>query len=319
MTPTKIIFDTDPGIDDAMALLFAHFAPDIEIVGVTTVLGNASIETVTRNALYICERFQINAPVHQGASAPLIIPADEPPAFVHGDDGLGNINPDTPTRQINSGAAAQFIVDSILQNPHEITLVAVGRLTNLAAALAIDPNIAKLVKEVVIMGGALGSNEHTGNVTPVAEANIYGDPHAADRVMTAAWPLTLVGLDVTMTCIMHQPQLIKLRDAAGPAGQFIWDISRHYEDYYNRSRGVLGFPVHDSCAIAYVLAPELFDVQSGAIRVVTEGISIGQTIMVPEGRLFPPGEWHNVPVSRGCVGVAAGELLALYESILVQQ
>lgn len=319
MTKTKIIFDTDPGIDDAMALLFAHYSPEIEIVGITTVLGNASLDTVTRNALHICERFDISAPVHKGAAAPLLIDTDEPPAFVHGDDGLGNINPDTPTQKYASASAAQFIVDKVLQHPHEITLVAVGRLTNLALALRLNPQIASLVKEVVIMGGALGTNEHTGNVTPVAEANIYGDPHAADIVLTASWPLTLVGLDVTMTCVMQQAQMRHLRDRAGPAGQFIWDISRHYEDYYHRTRGVKGFPVHDSCAIAYVLAPDLFKVSSGAIRVVTEGISIGQTIMVPGGRLFPPGDWHNVPESRGCVGVDSKALLELYDSVLLNQ
>ena len=319
MNTTKIIFDTDPGIDDAMALLFAHYSPAIDVVGITTVLGNASLDTVTRNALHIAERFDISAPVYKGASAPLLIAADEPPAFVHGDDGLGNINPDTPGCRIASATAAQFIVDSILNNPHEITLVAVGRLTNLAMALRLNPAISKLVKEVVIMGGALGTNEHTGNVTPVAEANIYGDPHAADIVLTADWPLTLVGLDVTMTCVMQQAQMRRIRDKAGAAGQFLWDITRHYEDYYHRTRGVKGFPVHDSCAIAYVLAPELFQVQTGAIRVVTEGISIGQTIMVPGGRLFPPGNWHNVPESQGCVGVAAQELLSLYESVLLKQ
>jgi inosine-uridine nucleoside N-ribohydrolase len=319
MTKTKIIFDTDPGIDDAMALLFAHYSPDIDIVGITTVLGNASLDTVTRNALHICERFDISAPVHKGAAAPLLIATDEPPAFVHGDDGLGNINPETPNHRHESASAAQFIVDQVLQHPHEITLVAVGRLTNLALALRLNPEIASLVKEVVIMGGALGTNEHTGNVTPVAEANIYGDPHAADIVLTADWPLTLVGLDVTMTCVMQQAQMRHLRDRAGQAGQFIWDISRHYEDYYHRTRGVKGFPVHDSCAIAYVLAPDLFKVSSGAIRVVTEGISIGQTIMVPGGRLFPPGDWHNVPESRGCVGVDAKALLELYDSVLLNQ
>jgi len=319
MTKTKIIFDTDPGIDDAMALLFAHYAPEIDVVGITTVLGNASLDNVTRNALHICERFDISAPVHKGAAAPLLIASDEPPAFVHGDDGLGNINPDTPRNQHASASAAQFIVDQVLQHPHEITLVAVGRLTNLALALRLNPEIIGLVKEVVIMGGALGTNEHTGNVTPVAEANIYGDPHAADIVLTANWPLTLVGLDVTMTCVMQQAQMRHLRERAGAAGQFIWDISRHYEDYYHRTRGVKGFPVHDSCAIAYVLEPDLFKVRNGAIRVVTEGISIGQTIMVPGGRLFPPGDWHNVPESGGCVEVNSEALLELYDSVLLNQ
>lgn len=318
MSTAKIVFDTDPGIDDAMALLFAHFAPQIEVMGVTTVLGNGSIETVTNNALYICERFGIDAGVHQGAAAPLLVASDEPPAFVHGDDGLGNIHADKPDRQAANASAAEFLVNTVLAHPHEITLVAVGRLTNLAMALRLNPNIANLVKSVVVMGGALGSNEHTGNVTPVAEANIFGDPHAADIVMTAPWDLTLVGLDVTMNCVMSSEQLERLRTRAGDAGEFIWDITRHYEDYYRRTRGVHGFPVHDSCAVAYLLAPELFGTETGAIRVATEGISRGQTILVPGGRKFPPGAWDGVPHSRGCVTVDAQGLLSLYEDTLSQ-
>lgn len=312
----KIIFDTDPGIDDAMALLFAHRASAIEVVGITTVLGNGTIDAVTQNALYICERFGINAPVHQGAAAPLLVAADEPPAFVHGDDALGNTQPPVPSHSIGEQYAAGYIVDTILQNPHEITLVAVGRLTNLAMALRINPDIAGLVKQVVIMGGALGSNHFTGNVSPVAEANIHGDPHAADIVMTAPWPVTLVGLDVTMQCVMDSQRLTALREAAGEAGEFIWDITRHYENFYRTAHGVDGFAVHDSCAVAFVMAPELFSVQQGTTRVVTEGISRGQTILVPAAKKFPPSAWDDIPQQQGCIGVEADALLDLYHTTL---
>jgi inosine-uridine nucleoside N-ribohydrolase len=308
----KIIFDTDPGIDDAMALLFAHRSQEIEIAGITTVLGNGSIETVTQNALYICERFGITAPVYKGAAAPLLVPADEPPAFVHGDDALGNIQPAKPSHSIGEQYAAGYIVDTILQNPNEITLVAVGRLTNLAMALRINPDIAALVKQVVIMGGALGSNHFTGNVSPVAEANIHGDPHAADIVLTAPWPVTLVGLDVTMQCVMDSVRMEQLRSEAGETGEFIWDITRHYENFYRNTHGVDGFAVHDSCAVAYVLAPELFTVRRGTTRVVTEGISRGQTILTPEDRQFPPSAWDDMPLQQGCIGVDADAVLELY-------
>jgi len=313
---TKIIFDTDPGIDDAMALLFAHFAADIEIVGVTTVMGNGTIDTVTRNALHVCERFAIAAPVHQGAAAPLLVDCDEPPAFVHGKDGLGNIRAAMPTHTIGDQYAAGFIVDTVLQHPHEITVVAVGRLTNLAMALRMNPRIAGLVKQVVLMGGVLGSNQHTGNVTPVAEANIYGDPHAADIVVTAEWPVVMVGLDVTMDCVMRSERMQRIRGNAGDAGEFIWAITRHYEDYYRKTRGVDGFPVHDSCAVAYVLAPELFTLRKGALRVSTMDITRGQTVMAPADKRFPPGDWDGIPHQHGCVGVDAEALLALYERVL---
>jgi len=319
MTPTKVIFDTDPGIDDAMAILFAHHSKAIDLMGITTVLGNASIETVTNNALYLCEKFSINSEVYQGAADALWVDREAPPAFVHGEDGLGNINAAIPRKQANQLSAVQYIVDTITANPHEITLIAVGRLTNLAIALRTNPAIANLVKEVIVMGGALGSNEHTGNVTAVAEANIYGDPHAADIVLSADWPLTLVGLDVTMQCVMKSAAVATLRETAGQTGEFIWDITRHYEDFYQRTRGVKGFPVHDSCAVAYIIAPELFTVRRGSLRVAVEGICRGQTILVPEGRQFPPGAWDGISISNGCVGVDADGLLDLYHQTLTHQ
>ena len=314
--PRKIIFDTDPGIDDAMALLFAHRSPALELLGVTTVLGNASIDLTTRNALYLVERFNINAPVHRGAAKALQVPEDEVPTFVHGDDGLGNIQI-TPPAKTAGGNAARFIVDTIMAAPGEVTLVAIGRLTNLALALQLQPRIADLVAEVIVMGGALGSNEFTGNVSPVAEANIYGDPHAADIVFTAAWPVVLVGLDVTMQCVRRPQQTQRLRDAGGEAGRFIWDITRHYEDFYRRRRSIDGFPIHDSAAIAYAIAPELFGGISGAVRVPTEGISRGQTILVPADRQFPPSAWDDIPHCMGCTHVDVSGVLNLYEQTLL--
>ena len=314
----KIIFDTDPGIDDTMALLFAHAAPDIDLVGITTVFGNGYIDTVTQNALYVCERFGINAPVCQGAAAPLLVDLDEPPTFVHGDDALGNTTAPRPGHRVGDQYAAGFIIDTILQNPGEITLVAVGRMTNLAMALRINPSIASQVKRVIVMGGAVSHPVFTGNVTPVAEANFHGDPHAADIVMTAPWPVTLVGLNVTMQCVMDTPRVQQLRHDAGEVGQFIWDITRHYEAFYRSSHSVEGFAVHDSCAIAYLLAPTLFTEQSGTVRVITEGISRGQTIQVPADRRFPPSAWDALPKQQACIGIDALGVLDLYARTLAK-
>ena len=319
MQTRKIIFDTDPGIDDAMALLFAHYSPAIDLLGITTVLGNGSIETTTRNALYIAERFDMEQPVHRGAGAPLQVAEDEIPTFVHGDNGLGNIALQNPARTTGTTTAAQYIVDSVTAAPGEITLVAVGRMTNLALALQLDPSIAGKVREVVIMGGALGANQFTGNVSPVAEANIYGDPHAADLVFTAGWPVALVGLDVTMTCVMDRRRLERIRNEAGDAGSFIWDITRFYENFYRQVRGTDGFPVHDSCALIYAIAPELFTVNTGPIRVPADGITRGQTIQVPSDHRFGPSAWDDAPDAMGCVGVNAEAVLDLYEQTLLNQ
>ena len=314
----KVIFDTDPGVDDTMALLFAELSKDIDLIGITTVVGNTYIEGVTRNALYVKERFNIKAPVHQGAGRPLFIEPEEPPHFVHGDNGLGNIDITPPSITAGAESAAEFIVNTIMANPGEITLIAVGRMTNLALALRLCPDIAIHVKEVIVMGGALGKNGNTGNISPVAEANIGGDPHAADMVFTAPWPVTLVGLDVTMQTRMDEQYMEIIRDEGGSTGQFIYDISRFYMNFHKETTGHQSFFVHDSSAIAYAIQPELFEVQKGALRVVTEGIAAGQTIMAPADKKFPPSPWDNMPVQQACISVDSKGLLELYRQTICQ-
>ena len=312
----KVIFDTDPGIDDTMAMLFAECSPEIELVGITTVLGNTYIEGCTRNALYVKQRFGLQAPVYQGAARALFLPPSEPPHFVHGDNGLGNIELIEPVIKAEQGSAAEFIVQTVMDNPGEITLIAVGRLTNLALALRLCPDIATAVKEVIIMGGALGRNGHTGNVTPVAEANIAGDPHAADMVFQAPWPLTMVGLDVTKQTRMDQAFMERIRDNGNEVGQFLYDISRFYQNFYKEETGSDSFFVHDSSAIAYAIKPDLFKTETGALRTVTEGIAIGQTIIAPEGEFFPPSAWDGIPKKQACIQVDSQGLLELFESTI---
>ncbi len=313
----RVIFDTDPGVDDAMALLFLQHAPDVELMAVTTTFGNASIETTTRNALYLCERFGIEAPVGRGAGAPLAGEAGEPPDFVHGKNGLGDIElPGVLHRTADPRPAHQIIIDLVRANPGEISIVAVGRMTNLALALRQDPGIAALVRQVVIMGGAFGFGGILGNVTPAAEANIIGDPLAADEVVGAAWPLTMVGLDVTQRSQMSTEYLRALASEAGEAGRFIWEISRFYEAFH-QAGGVSSIYVHDSSAVAYLLRPELFKTRSGSIRVMTEGLSYGQTIQKPDGVGFPPGAWDGRPSHAVCSDVDPKGVVDLYRATLV--
>ncbi len=312
----KVIFDTDPGIDDAMALLFLDASPQVELLAITTVFGNGTIGTTTRNALYLAERFGIAAPVAQGASAPLVGEAGDPPEFVHGRDGLGDLELDlTVSRKLDPRPAHRLIIDLVRANPGEVEIVAVGRMTNLALALREDPGIASLVKQVVIMGGAFGVNGVLGNVTPAAEANVWGDPLAADEVSGAGWPLTMVGLDVTQKTRMPTPFLRALANEAGEAGRFIWDISRFYEAFH-LAGGVDSIYVHDSSAVAYLLDPGLFEVRRGAIRVVSEGLAFGQTIQKPEGSTFPPGGWDDRPQHLICSDVDSEGLRRLYRATL---
>jgi len=312
----KIIFDTDPGVDDAMALLFAHLSPSIDLVGITTVMGNVCIESATRNALYLKERFAIPAPVYKGASQPILGKKSTFAHFVHGDDGLGNIGVPTPQISPENEDASEFIVDLITKNPGEITIVAVGPLTNLALALQLKPDIADLVKNVVIMGGALGSNGHTGNMTPVAEANIFSDPHAADIVFQAPWPLTMVGLDVTMETIMSNDYLKSLQHEGGEIGDFIYKISRYYSEFHKDSVALNGIYVHDFSAIAFVVNPGLFKLTKGAVRAVTEGIAVGQTTIALAGKNYPPNPWDNVPQKHACIEVNSKGVLDLYKKVI---
>jgi inosine-uridine nucleoside N-ribohydrolase len=313
----KVIFDTDPGIDDAMALLFLHRHPQIDLIGVTTVFGNAPIDLTTRNALFLKQEWGIRAPVAQGAGVTFdpSRPEGHWPTFIHGENGLGDIDiPSSLDAQADARPAWQFIIDTVRAQPGEVTLVAVGRMTNLALALKADPDFAALVKEVVVMGGAFDLN---GNVSPAAEANIHGDPEAADLVFTAPWRVTVVGLDVTLKTVMTSGFLAEMASSGGAAVQLLSDISQFYVDFYRHRVGD-GMVVHDSCACVYVVAPELFTTRSGPVRVVCGGIADGQTIQKPDGRVFPPGHWDGHPSQSVCIDVQPERVLEVIRTAIVE-
>lgn len=314
----KILFDTDPGVDDAMALLMLARDPRAELVGITTVFGNAPTEITTRNALALCERFGIEVPVARGAAQALVKPKGDYPEMIHGHDGMGNTGI-APARQRKADAAAapQFIAEMARRLEGELVIVAVGPLTNLAQALRHDPQIAQRVQRVVVMGGAFGTLGHTGNVSPVAEANIANDPHAADVVLGAAWPVSVVGLDVTHQVLMTNDYLASLGERGGEEGRFIWDITRCYEDFYLARTGG-GIFSHDPTAVACALAPQLFVQRAGAVRVVPDGIAAGQTIQAVQGRSFPATDWDGLPVQSVCVGVDSERVLAEFRACFVR-
>lgn len=313
----KVIFDTDPGIDDAMALLFLHYLPGIELLGITSTFGNHVVDVTTRNALYLVERFKIDVPVARGTGVPLAGEYGPPPVYVHGNNGLGDVPvPETVKTQPDPRVAHKFIIDTVRAHPGEVTLVAVGSMTNLALALREDPEIAGLVKEVIIMGGAFGYFGNLGNISPASEANIHDDPTAADEVFGAKWHVTAVGLDVTHRVEMPTDYIRALAKDAGEVGQFIWDITRFYENFYKKS-GMPSIYVHDASAVAYLADPSLFKTRSGAVRVVTEGLAIGQTIQKPDSRHFPAGAWDNRPSQAICIDVDAEKLRELYRRTII--
>jgi purine nucleosidase len=314
----KVIFDTDPGVDDAMALLFLERHPEIDLVGITTTFGNASIDTTTRNAQYLKQQWNLSAPISRGTSQQF-----EPsrqshsfPAHIHGDDGLGNIGvPDVVDVALDPRPAHQFIIDTVKANPGEIVLVAVGRMTNLAYALKAAPEIAGLVKEVVIMGGAV---DVPGNVTPAAEANIHGDPEAADYIMLAPWKVVVVGLDVTLKTTMSRKELGELAKHGGKPVELLDRLSQFYIDFYDDAVAD-SMVVHDTCACVYVVARELFTTRSGPVRVLTTGIGEGKTIQKPDDQRFGPSDWDDKPSQNVCVDVEAGAVMKLVKETLVRQ
>lgn len=315
----KIILDTDPGIDDAMAILFAEAHPDVELMGITTVYGNATIDNATHNALYLKQKFGMNAIVAKGADKPLIKAPVGATVVVHGEEGFGDVKaPSSLNVTAIDKPAYQYIIDSVREQPGEIILVAVGPLTNLALALEADPEIVHLVKEVVVMGGAFGENDHRGNVTPYAEANIHDDPHAADKVFTASWPVVIIGLDVTEESFFTGQYLDQLRDDAGEVGQFIWDVSRYYLKFYSEKVGMDGCHVHDPSAIAYVIDPTLFNLRCGAVRVVTDGPAEGMTIQKADQRKYMNDEWSVFSAQNVGVGVKNEALLSLYRESIIR-
>ena len=313
----KVIFDTDIGIDDAMALLFLHHSSEVELVAITTGFGNASVSTTTRNALYVKGLFNLNAAVYAGASMPIGNSLGEGyPDFVHGKNGLGDIPLMTPVLKSERTKAAQAIVELAKANPHELSIVAVGRLTNLALALELHPELPLLVKELIVMGGVFGYNGHRGNVSPVAEANIAGAPTAADIVFTSGIPTTIVGLDVTAETVMSEAYIAQLRQRAGASGEFIYQISQFYLNFYEKISGKAECPIHDASAVAYLLNPELYRTEAAVVRVATEGIGIGQTIHDSTRRTYATNDWLNRPACNICVGVDAPGVLAMYMSTL---
>jgi purine nucleosidase len=314
----KVIYDTDPGVDDAMALLFLHRHPKVDLLGITTVFGNAPVETTTRNALFLKREWDIPCPVARGADVTFDPSrAERPwPTWVHGVNGLGDIDvPETIDLPVDPRPAHQLIIDTVRAHPGEVTLVAVGRMTNLAIALRHDPEIAKLVKRVVIMGGNFYVH---GNVSPVAEANIHGDPEAADAVLTAAWEVVVVGLDVTAVTTMSRSFLADMARSGGKSVQLLNELSQSYIDFY-RHAVKDGMMVHDSCACVYVVAPELFTTITGAVRVVCGGIADGQTVVKPDGRHFPPGDWDDLPSQIVCTGVESGKVIDLIRHTLLNR
>ncbi|BBB49350.1 nucleoside hydrolase [Pelolinea submarina] len=305
----KIIIDTDPGVDDTIAILTALRSPEVEVIGLTSVFGNVPGEIAAQNALRLVElEGHGDIPVARGSDVPLVFPLEKLGTWVHGEDGMGNTQPPAPKGKVVDKSAAEFIVEMAHAYPGEVTLVPVGPLTNIALALRIDPGIAALIKEVVIMGGAVAN---PGNMTPVAEANIYHDPHAADIVMAAGWPLVLVGLDVTHKTIITPEFQQMLFKAGNPAVELISKVLPCYQNFFNNLYGLNGaIYTHDPSAISYVINPDLFTTKDVPVFVETEGRCVGQTVA------DWAHQWEERTPVKVCLDVNSEGVLALLKERL---
>ncbi|MDF1774576.1 MAG: nucleoside hydrolase [Rhizobiaceae bacterium] len=312
----KIIIDTDPGIDDTMAIAYAIAHPDIELVALTTIFGNVSVSDATDNALKLLQFFGHPAEVARGEERPLTIAPNPHSYFVHGPNGLGGIELPASSRTATIQSAAEYLVSKTREMPGEIDICAVGPLTNLARALEIDPTIVERVKSVVVMGGSI---YRTGNVSPVAEANIWNDPHAAEAVFAASWPLVLAPMDVTTQVVLSPEFFLDLQAANPRTGKLLADMARYYTKFYRSHSGINGCIPHDVMALAYLTIPGVYMQKRGAIAVVTEGPGIGQTIFQPTGQLAVSTMWGERPQHLALLDIDPGLFAAHYYSTIASE
>ena len=271
----NIIFDTDPGVDDAFALLYALSHPNINVLGITTVFGNAPVEISTKNALILSEMAGKGTIVYQGANKPLERKVTDYPSFIHGYDGLGDTNHPHPKLNASKLDAAHFIINEINENSGNINLVAVGPLTNIANSIKKDPSIVNKVNSLIIMGGSWLAG---GNITPVAEANIYNDPEAAEIVFKSGLPIIMVGLDVTNKVFLSQKDIDKL-SSLNNSGKFLKEISNIYMKFYKDTRNMDGCFFHDATAVIAMTNPEFFKYKVARVYVSQDNLTRGQTVV----------------------------------------
>jgi purine nucleosidase len=316
----KIVFDTDPGSDDAMALMLALNSPELDVRAITVVPGNVTAKQGLENALRMVSLAnRCDIPVAAGAQHPLfqkLITAE----FWHGKNGLANVELPPSKCKVDPRYGPDLIIELVHAAPHEITLVPVGPLTNIALAVEKDPSIVPLVKEVILMGGSITG----GNSTAAAEANIYNDPEAAQIVFQAGWPVTMVGLDVGDKTLLSKKHLEQLAQAHGPVNDFIYKVASYLVDLsaqFNQP----GTPMYDPLAVGVAIDYTLVTAPAMHVDVETKGeFTRGETVANRHGavernvlhgdRYIIEGLDKVEPNARVCVDVDAERFLQLFVS-----
>ena len=269
--PIPIVLDCDPGLDDAIAIMLALGSPELDVLAITTVAGNAPLEHTTANAIRVLDHIdRADVLVAAGADRPLI---REPHAerHVHGATGLGDLALPPPSRPPEPVHAIDLIADLATSSPQPVTLVAVGPLTNVALFAARHPHAAAVLERVVVMGGSIG----LGNTTPAAEFNIWADPEAAQRALTSGLDVTMVGLDVTQRALFTPEENDSLRER-GRAGR----LTAELVDFYQRANpGRRGVPIHDAVAVAQAVRPDILELADCHVEVDCGAASRGRTLV----------------------------------------
>ncbi len=291
MTARKIILDCDPGHDDAVAILLALGDPAIELLGITTVGGNQTLEKVAHNARVVCTVAGVtDVPVYAGCTRPLVRPV-EVAADIHGDTGMEihNFNLPEPAFPLADGHGVDFIIDTVMAaEPGTITLVPTGPLTNIALAARKEPRIVERVKEVVLMGGGY----HEGNWSAVAEFNIKVDPEAAHIVFNESWPVTMVGLDLTHQALATADVEAEITALGTDLSQFVVGLFGYFREAYKNAQGFDDPPVHDPCTIAYLVDPSIVSTKKVPIDVELSGaLTTGMTVC--DFRAPAPDDCHT--------------------------
>jgi purine nucleosidase len=276
--PTKIIIDTDPGQDDAVAILLALASPELEVLGITAVAGNVPLSLTEKNARKICELAgRPETRVFAGATRPLVrhlVTAEE----VHGQTGLNGPDLPEPQMPLQSEHAVDFIVRTLLQEPSgSVTLCPLGPLTNIALALIREPAVAGRIKQIVLMGGGFFEG---GNVTPTAEFNIYVDPHAAEVVLKSGVPIVMMPLDVTHKALTTKKRVEAFHKLGTRVGKATAEMLEFFERFDEQKYGSDGGPLHDPCVIAYLIEPKLFSGREVNVTVETGSeLTMGMTVI----------------------------------------
>ena len=273
-----IVIDTDPGQDDAIAILLALASPELEVLGLSTVAGNVPLALTSRNARMVCELAgRPDLPVHAGADRPLqrpLVTAEH----VHGKTGLDGFELPAPTMPLQDGHSVDFIIRSVMERPAgSVTLCPLGPLTNIALALQKEPALAARIGRIVLMGGGCFEG---GNITPAAEFNCYVDPHAAAVVFASGVPLTMVPLDCTHQALTSPARIAAIRALGGRIGPAVAGWLAFAERFDEQKYGQQGGPLHDPCVIAWLLKPELFRGRTCNVEIETQSpLTLGMSVI----------------------------------------